>query len=79
MISLSEISNSPSLSFFFFWLHPMAGGILSPKQGSNSGRPEMEAWSLNHCTTREVLPSTNISCCQTFPSLFSLLLLLWLL
>ena len=48
------------LSFFFycvFWLHCVACGILIPWR-IKPMPPEVEAWSLNHWTTREV--PTNI-------------------
>ena len=46
-----------SLVFYFifcFWLHCAAYGILGPEPGMESSPPAVEAWSLNHWTTREV-------------------------
>ena len=40
--------------FFFFWLHCVAGRILVLQQRVIPMPPAMEAWSLNHWTTREV-------------------------
>ena len=39
----------------FFLLHFEAHGILVPQQGIKPGSLALEAWSLNHWTTREVL------------------------
>ena len=39
----------------FFWLCPRACGILVPGPGIEPSPPAVEAWSLNHWTTREVL------------------------
>ena len=46
-------------SFFFFlsfllWPHPTACGILVPQPGIEPAHPELEVWSLNHWTAREV-------------------------
>ena len=42
-------------SFFFFWLHCMAYGILVPGPGIEPVSPAVDARSLNHWTTKEVL------------------------
>ena len=42
--------------FFFFLLHHEACGILVPHPGIKIVLPETEAWSLNHWTSKEVLP-----------------------
>ena len=41
-------------SFLFFWPRPAACGILVPQPGIEPALPAVEAWSLNHWTTREV-------------------------
>ena len=41
-------------SFFFPLLHHEACGILVPQLGVETVPPALEAWSLNHWTTREV-------------------------
>ena len=43
-----------SLSVSFFWLCPTSCGILVPQPGIEPAAPALEAWSLNHWTTREV-------------------------
>ena len=40
------------------WLQSVACGILVPRPGIETAPPALEAWSLNHWTTREVLNST---------------------
>ena len=45
---------SLSLSFFFFWLHFTACGILVPRPGIEPMSPAVEMWILNHRTAREV-------------------------
>ena len=40
------------------WLHHVACGILIPRSGIEPTPPELDAWCLNHWTTREVLNST---------------------
>ena len=40
--------------FFFFFLHPMACGILVPQPGMESLPPIVETQSLNYWTPREV-------------------------
>ena len=42
-------ATNPCLSF-----HVLASGILVPQQGIASKFPALEAWSLNHWTTREI-------------------------
>ena len=45
-------------SFFFFESRHVACGILGPRPGIEPTPPALEAWSLNHWTSREVpLPS----------------------
>ena len=39
---------------YFFWLRPVACGILVPQPGTEPMPPAVEAWSLNHWTAREV-------------------------
>ena len=43
------------LSFFFFWPHHAARGILVPQPGTEPTPLALEAWSLNHWTAAEVL------------------------
>ena len=45
---------SVTSDFFFFWLHHMACGIVVPWPVIKPASPVVEAWSLNHWTTREV-------------------------
>ena len=40
--------------FSFFWLHPMAYGILVPQPGIKLMPPSLEAQSLNPWTARKV-------------------------
>ena len=40
--------------FFFFWPCHAACGILVPQPGIEHVPPALEAWSLNHWTSREV-------------------------
>ena len=47
------VHQSPT-TFVFFWLHCWACGILVPQPGIEPTSPAVEAWSLNHWTTREV-------------------------
>ena len=50
------ISNfKKNIGLLFFWLCPRACGILVPGPGIEPLPPAVEAWSLNHWTTREVL------------------------
>ena len=45
---------------FFFWPHCMACRILVPPPGIEpTPTPALEAWSLNHWTTREVPPTVS--------------------
>ena len=39
---------------FVFWLHRVTCGISVPRLGMEPMPPAVEAWSLNHWTTREV-------------------------
>ena len=39
--------------FFFFWLHHTTCRILVPRPRIEPGLPTVEAWSLNHWSTRE--------------------------
>ena len=48
--------------FFFFWPRCVLCGILVPQQGIRPMPPALEAWSLNHWTTREVPPHTFFTC-----------------
>ena len=41
-------------TYFFFWPRCTACGILVPRTGIEHVPPALEAWSLNHWTTREV-------------------------
>ena len=41
-------------TFFFFWLHRVACGILVPGPGIEPAPPALEAQSLHHWTAREV-------------------------
>ena len=51
-------ANSYSFSFFnlllIFWLCHTICGILVPLPGAERMHPELEVWSLNHWTTREM-------------------------
>ena len=47
-------------SFFFFWPHRVAYGILVPRPGIEPAPPELEAWSLSHWTAREVPENFSI-------------------
>ena len=40
--------------FHFFWLHRAARGILVPQPEIEPVQPAVDAWGLNHWTTREV-------------------------
>ena len=51
----AEILKGLSNFYFTFWLHCMACGILVPPPGIEPTPPVVEARSLNHWTTREVL------------------------
>ena len=44
----------PPIAFPFFWLSHKACGILVPRPGIEPVPLAVEAWSLNHWTTREV-------------------------
>ena len=46
-------------NFLFFWLHCTACEILVPLSGIEPILPELEAWSLNHLTAREVQELCN--------------------
>ena len=50
---------SQSFAFFFCFQYWMACGILVPPPGIKSATPAVEAWSLNHWTTREAPHSSN--------------------
>ena len=51
-----NITKAPSTGYgLFFWLHYKACRILVPQQGIQPVPLAVEAWSLNHWTTREVL------------------------
>ena len=50
------------ISFFFFWLCFAARRILVLWQGIKPMTPGLEAWSLNHWTTREFPPSLFYAC-----------------
>ena len=39
---------------YIYWLHHVACTILVPQPGSKSMPPAVEAWILNHWTTREI-------------------------
>ena len=43
-----------------FWLLCAAHGVLVPWPGSEPIAPAVEAWSLNHWTTREVPKGTSL-------------------
>ena len=53
--TLFEMTASPLLAgiFLFFGPCPVAHGIFVPQPGMETRPPAMEAWSLNHWTTRE--------------------------
>ena len=40
---------------FFFWLQPVACGILVLQPRMKPVSPALKAWSLKHWTTREIL------------------------
>ena len=47
-----------------FWLHHMVCGTLVPWHGIEPASLALEAWSLNHWTTREVpIVTSDFSCC----------------
>ena len=46
--------NMVNFSFFFFWLHHVALGILIPLPRIERVSPAVKVWSLNHWTTKEV-------------------------
>ena len=48
------VSRTDPTFLVFFWSHGIACGILLPRQGMEPTSPALEAWSLNHWTTREV-------------------------
>ena len=59
-------ANSYSFSFFnlllIFWLcHPICG-VLVPPPRAEPTHPELEAWGLNHWTTREMPGAQNRAC-----------------
>ena len=43
------------LFYFIFWPHHVPCGILVPLPGIKPSTPAVEAWNLNHWTSREVL------------------------
>ena len=47
--------------FFFVWLHGEAYRILVPRPGIKPTAPAVEAQSLNHWTTKEVIYYTFLS------------------
>ena len=49
-----------NLFSFIFWLCSAAWGILVPWPGIKPIAPAVEAWSLNHWTTREVPKGTSL-------------------
>ena len=54
IVNSAAINIGVHVSFFFFSLSRVAYGILVPRQGIELMLPAVEAWSLNHWTTREV-------------------------
>ena len=61
------LSTIHSVCFFFFWPHCVACEILAPLSGSTPKPPASEAWSLNHCTTREGPNHLLMEICLLFP------------
>ena len=61
MRSKAELGITHSLLcvLFFFWQSREACGILVPRPGIQPVPPAVEAWSLNHWTTREVPTLSN--------------------
>ena len=53
----AEIRFKDIWTLLSIWLHYVACGILVPRPGIKPTPPALEAWSLNHWTTREVLNS----------------------
>ena len=53
------------LLLLFFWLHSVACRIIVPQPGIEPASPAVEAWSLNHWTTREI-PVVSFSKFQAF-------------
>ena len=52
---LKKVNHAGSGEFvFFFNLCCMTYGILAPPPGIELVPPALEAWSLNHCTSRQV-------------------------
>ena len=60
---MSSIPNA----FFFFSLHHVAKGILVSHPGIKPASPALEVCSLNHWTTKEVLPTSFIEETILFP------------
>ena len=65
--------------FFFFWLCCTACGNLVPQPGIETMPPALEAWGLNHWTTREFpttyfLKSFQITNSCSFPDIFLLII-----
>ena len=52
-LTLGGLDNLLAL-IFYFWLCHAACGILVPRPGIEPVRPAVEAWNLNHWTSREV-------------------------
>ena len=53
ILTFVKLKNTEFFFFFNFWLHH-ACEILVPQTGIQPKPPAVEAWSLNHYTTREV-------------------------
>ena len=60
MLAQKPNSSAPRF-FFFFWLHHLASRILVAPSEIKPTPPTLEAQSLKHWTTREVLPHTPYS------------------
>jgi len=69
-----SLFSSPFLfkNLFNFWLHHVPFGILVPLPGIEPTPSALEGQSLNHWTTREVLPSFLRARFALFISVFSI-------
>ena len=60
-LNFIEMKSYPMYSSFFsFWQHCGACETLGPRPGIEPMPPALEAWSLNHWTTREVPPQCTL-------------------
>ena len=66
-----EVLEENNLFYFFFLATPHGTWILVPKPGIKPARPEVEVWSLNHWTSREVPEENNLEIRKPFPVMIS--------